>query len=279
MSGDPVFVLLKWAAWVPALQESNVLGTVVKNYRSPTTNRKPSNVSQYIQRHEVNERMFRDFVVRSKNVDNRAVEAKLSDLAGIRFRGSTGETVNLTGKLFTVKRIGELDNCWKDLKTNESFKASVPDWVASRKRKDKPICIVVGILIADDVKVCYEEEEFDEREANGDIPVGAISTAAGLPLPLGDCADIKALVKRDKNVKAVFRAKSEEANIIALEVMPIASRFRTKDLYYKNETPEDEGAQLGGSDDEDFEEGDDVLRAGDLILRGLTEEERNDVAD
>ena len=279
MSGDPVFMLLKWAAWVSALQESQVLGTVVKNYRSPTTNRKPDDVSQYLRRHEVNERKFRDFVVHSSNSNNSDVESKLSSLVGIRFSGSTGEKVNMTGKLFTVKRLGQLDDYWKDLKTNESFKASVPDWVAGKKKKDRPICIVAGILIADDVEVCYDEKEFDKREANGEIPVGAIVTATGVPLPLGDAANIRASVKKEIGVKAVFRAKSEESNIIGLEVMPIASKFGSKDLKYENKPPEDDGQQLGDSEEENFEEGDNVLRAEDLILRGLTEEEKQNDDD
>jgi hypothetical protein len=276
MKGDPEFVILKHAAWLDAAKyEAQILGSIIRYPLKPTNDFVPENPLQYN-----NERGFvepaeplTDFVLENTNTTTDHAEATLSSLARLSFKGETNESVKLAGKLIRYKQLQQHSKFWDGLKADKAVSDVVPGWVADAKTW--PPCLVVGIMIAEDVEIDYLGAEKREKDGKVELPLAKIAAAAtGMPVP--NVGNLGAGAGATREFTTVFKAKAAKSNIFALELRIVAATkewLRKRKLTLGEDGPGfDSGRLAGGGDDSDSD--DDPLPAVDeLALGNFTEEE------
>src|SRR5450755_3251730 len=104
MAQDPVFLILKFSAWLPASDTDSVLGAAVKNFLSPTNNSVPDYPLTYSD-YGLSENSFTDFVLKKGRSRGRAAEEELKSIASIKLAGKANEDFDLSGKIISYKRI------------------------------------------------------------------------------------------------------------------------------------------------------------------------------
>jgi hypothetical protein len=272
MKGDPEFVILKYSTWLDAVKfEDKILGSIVRQYLRPTNAFVPESPLQY-NVDELVEGSFTDFVVGSCSSELRDTNASLQSVAGFTLRGSATDTVHLQGKFIRYKRLQQHDRFWLQLSQDEAVRASVPAWMSTFNSRAKPVCLVVGIMICEDVDVSFAGKQSIEREGNVQLPLGMITLAAGVPNPLGNTGNPQAHLSDSSNKATIFKAKSGNSRIFALELRKVTTAFlRRRELRLKDDGPDvDNGRLLGNSDDEDEEEEDDD---DELVLEDISIED------
>ena len=128
MAQDPIFLILKLSAWLPASDANSILGAAVKNFLSPTNNFVPDYPLTYSD-YTLSENSFTDFVLKKERSRGRAVEAELKSIAKIKLVGKADEDFDLSGKVISYKRIKQHDRFWEKIKQDESFMKIVPGWI------------------------------------------------------------------------------------------------------------------------------------------------------
>jgi hypothetical protein len=273
MKGDPEFVILKYSAWLDAVKfEDKILGAIVRHYLRPTNAYVPESPLQY-SGDELVEGSFTDFVVDSSSSVLRDTNGSLQSVAGFTLRGSVTDRVHLKGKFIRYKRLQQHDRFWLQLSQDETVRASVPAWMSTFNSRAKPVCLVVGIMICEDVDISFEGKQSIERGGNVELPLGMITLAAGVPNPLGNTGNPKARLSESSNMATVFKAKSGNSRIFALELRKVTTAFlRRRELRLKDDGPDvEKGRLLGNSDDEDDDGDDEELVLEDIGIEDLAE--------
>ena len=197
--------------------------------------------------------------------------------------------MQLSGKLLRYKRLQQHDQFWEKLKVDPDVKAIVPRWTS---RFRPPVCLVIGIMICEDVELSFDEIRSREREANGELPIALITLAAGVPNPVGDEIDPSGTVRSDRQIVKIFKGKINESHIFALELRKVTTEgWIEKDLSLWREGPHVElkrmaavasgphvehkriAAKLSDEKDEDNEQ----LQIEDFILSRLSAEEYGEI--
>ncbi|PVI01661.1 hypothetical protein DM02DRAFT_654268 [Periconia macrospinosa] len=256
MKGDPEFVILKYQSCLDASKfEEKILGSVVKGFLRPTDNYVPDAPLQY-NKHELVEGSITDFVLDNDGTKTDEATLKLKSLGGVSFKGSTQSAIQLSGKFVRYKRLQQHDHFWPKLKEDKDVQMFVPRWTS---RFRAPVCLVVGIMICEDVELSFEGEASIEREAG---------------------SDIQANVASNRQTVTIFKGKVGESRIFALELKKISTQgWITKDLVLKNEGPSVEATRLAADGESENEEDDDDERpkTEDLVLTELSKEEYEEV--
>ncbi|EUC40017.1 hypothetical protein COCMIDRAFT_67958, partial [Bipolaris oryzae ATCC 44560] len=176
--------------------------------------------------------------------------------------GETTESVKLAGKSITYKRLQQHSQFWDKLKADKAVIDTVPIWV--KDAKGRPPCLVVGIMIAEDVELDFSGASKRETDGGVEIPIAKIAmavTAAPLPPNLG-LGNVSAGAGTAHTFASVFKAKTAKSNIFALELQKVevarSSGWwgRKKQLILTDDAPDFDDGRLMGRDDNDSDDED-----------------------
>jgi hypothetical protein len=161
---------------------------------------------------------------------------------------------------------------WKELCNDETLRAEVPEWI-SMFNTWQP-CLIVGIMIAEDVELDYSGST--EKEIGGKIqaPLATIAlTASGVPLPT-DKGNLQATAGSHKQVATVFKAKSETSSIFALELKVVTTTLvRRKQLQLSKSGPRVDKDRLAGAGESSESEDETDVRMENVVLEGFSDRE------
>lgn len=265
-----MFVILKHTAWMPVESEEHILGSIIKNPLSPSSDYVPDSPLQY-NNYNLLETTGSDFSLANNIAGAREVSGSVTQIANMAVKGTDEDKIRLQGKLVRVKRLQKVDTFWNALRSDEAVKTQVPEWL-SYSRQDWPVCMVVGIMICEDVEHGRNTASTTQLQAAGKVPVGAIVNAAGGYVPLGDAADPKLALEKSREASTSFQAKYETGKIFAVELREVTSRlFQRKKLKLSNTGPGNiDPARLADIDLDDNEDDDrklyEPVDPEDLIL-------------
>lgn len=180
MKGDSEFIILYHTGWLDVKYETEVFGSIVKQYLQPTTYLLPDNPLQYNDSRVI-EGKIPDFVLKNNASSSSDATATLKSIAGYKFRGATKDAVHLKGKLITWKRIQQHPNYWNKLKEDPLVKEIVPGLISIRN--SWPVCLVVGIMMCEEGDFSFSNEASSEHSGHAQAPVSTALLAAGEPNP------------------------------------------------------------------------------------------------
>ncbi|OWY55929.1 hypothetical protein AALT_g11256 [Alternaria alternata] len=276
MTGDPKFIILKYQAWMKtAAFEDTILGAITKQPLSPSTNYVPDAPAAYIS-HALQEGSATDFVLEGTGSKSQGVAGSLTSIGQFSVSGSREASVHLNGKHIRYKRIQQLDQFWAKLREDPNVKRSMGDWIS--KWNDWPVCLVVGIMICEDVEISMDAAKTQERKVQGEIPVNEILLPSGGVNPLGKDANPKLEATSSQHTATLFKANMGESSIFAVELKIVTTGWlHRKLLKLKDKGPNVGDNRLAGMDsDEDSDDEESV--DGDLILTELDADTVKDMA-
>jgi hypothetical protein len=257
-SQDPEFFILKEWARMPAEYEDSLLGAVVMNYADPAQEStvpelgEESHLTKF--KHKTFGGQFSDFVVNNYQKETKEASAVLKSLAGVKFTGETSDTVHLNGKFIRYKRVRDIPAFFKKLREDEDVKSRVPNWIqlSDVLKRDVRVCLVVGVMICEDVDVEWGTDERKDVSGNIEIPIDKIVLAAGAPNPIGHTGNPQVAASNGQTVGRLFKAHSSESRIFAVELKRLTKGYILKqgELIMKSKGPSvDRGRVLGGDRD------------------------------
>lgn len=277
MKGDPQFVVLKYQAWLDASQyEKLILGAIVKDPLSPSTN------YVYVSREDEKSNNTRyqtgsatDFLLANDTTKAEELAASVTRLAGFAVASTTEDRMQLAGKFIRFKRIEQLDDFWETLKRNETVSKTAIDWVAHPG--PWPPCLVVGIMLCEDVELCREGLRSREVGGETELPIAQVALPAGVPDSIGYEVNPKVSLGCSTQNATIFGAKFGEKRIFALELRKITTQpLRRRRLQLKNYGPDFDPARLAGDGGPEM----DVIKpitAKDLVLDSFDEDDIEDL--
>lgn len=275
MDGDPQFVILEKTAWLDAAKfEKTILGSIVRLPLRPTTDHVPSRPLDYNE-HDLVEppTPFADFTLENTDISVKQASAKLLSLANLRFAGEINESVKLAGKVITFKKLQQISDFWASLLKDPAVKSKVPEWVERGGRH--PPCLVVGIMIAEDVDIDTTRAPQRERGAGIELPIDTIAgavTSAPIPSTIGN---LGAEANEKQGSTSAFKARAGSSNIFALELqtIEISDKWyqRGRKLVLNDDGPKfDKGRLLGDEPAEEVANSspttDDLVLGGELVV-------------
>jgi hypothetical protein len=276
MKGDPEFVILKYQAWMEASEfEETILGAIVKEPLSPSTNYVPDSPLKY-KTHEPQKGSATDFVLANAGDTANELGASLKSIGGYSVSGNKEDSVHLAGKFIRYKRIQQLDQFWAKLKEDADVKKTAPGWISFFNTW--PVCLVVGIMICEDVELSMDGAQSRTHEGNVELPIGQITLAAGVPNPVSNLVDPQVKLASTKQTAAIFKAKMGKSSIFAVELRKVTTgMFRQKELQLKSDGPEVDSTRLAGDESDDEEDLSKPVVTEDLILDELGPEDYEDM--
>ena len=114
-------------------------------------------------------------------------------------------------------------------------------------------------MMCEEVELSFDETQSREREANGQLPIGKITLAAGVLNPVGDAVDPQAGFNSNHQVVTMFKGRVNESRIFALELKKVTTEgWIHKELRLRSKGPDVDPTRLaaGESDDEDEDDED-----------------------
>ena len=119
-----------------------------------------------------------------------------------------------------------------------------------------PTCLVVGIMICEDVEMSMDAANARELKAQGAISVGEILLPSGGVDPLGTDVNPKLEATSSQHTATLFKANIGESSIFAVELKKVMTGvIHRKLLRLKDEGPNVGDNRLAGMDsDEDSDE-------------------------
>jgi hypothetical protein len=221
--------------------------------------------------HDFQEGTVTDFVLANTGAKSHEGNATLQSVAGISFKGSSESSVELSGKLIRYKRLQQHDQFWSKLKADQDVKTLVPRWTS---RYRAPVCLVVGIMICEEVELCFDEAQAREREAKGQLSMGKITLATGVLNPAGSAADPQIGFTTNRQAVTMFKGKMSESRIFALELKKITtSGWIQKDLKLSSQGPDVDPTRLAAGNSDKEEDDDEQLEIGEFVLGELSAED------
>lgn len=278
MKGDPEFIILKHAAWVSARFEKSILGAIIRNPLSPWTDHVPNSPLRY-NNYDLLESTATDFVLDNKGAIASEVSGAVTAVANFAIKGRTEDKLHLRGKLLRIKRLQQVGEFWAALRSDPAVKSTVPGWISFYNTW--PVCLVTGIMICEDVELGLNTATSDQRQAAGEVPVGAIALASGAPNPLGNSADPKLTACKSHEAAISFEARFNGSQIFAVELREVTTKWlHRKELILKSDGPGNiDPSRLAGRESD--EDGDDDLDKSidpeDLICIELDPKDSNDM--
>ncbi|EHY56355.1 hypothetical protein ABEF92_007001 [Exophiala dermatitidis] len=157
------------------------------------------------------------------------------------------------------QRAREASWIWVELTArDEVFKETVAEWLSERRwNRLKPkhsACLIVGMLLCQDVTVARSEEDARTTEAGGGIPLGTVAqtmaAAHGVGLATQGVEDVSGQVSCQDANRAYFAASGQGTKIFALDLRLTTSQKGNLKLTDRSpRAPSDR--RLGPDDDED----------------------------
>ncbi|KAI8278760.1 hypothetical protein K4K59_009110 [Colletotrichum sp. SAR11_240] len=242
MKGDPEFLILNHSAWIQPELEDNILGSIVKNPLSPTSNyvpREPAKAMQY-NKNKLQEDTGSDFVLTKSSAKSHRVEARVGKIADAKFKGTAEDILHLSGKVVHVKRLTQIDQFWADLRLDETVVSTVPEWLSGWSwARPYPVCMIVGIMICEDAEHQVETTSTSKQEVTIEVPAGTITGAAyGAPPIVSGMIDPSSTLEHSDEASSNFQAKYRNGNIFAVELQKVtAGFFHEKELKLKPYCP------------------------------------------
>lgn len=254
--------------------EDAILGAIIKEPLSPSTNYVPDSPVKY-RTHEHQKGSATDFVLAKAGATAKELAASLKLIGGYSVSGNKEDSVHLAGKFIRYKRIQQLDQFWAKLKEDPDVKETAPVWISFFNTW--PVCLVVGIMICEDVELFMDGAQSRIHEGNVELPIGQITLTAGVPNPVGDLVDPQVKLASTKQTATIFKARMGKSSIFAVELRKITTEvFRQKVLQLKSDGPEVDATRLAG-DESDEEDLDKPIVAEDLIIDDLGPEDYEDM--
>ncbi|KAH4177190.1 hypothetical protein HBI49_055730 [Parastagonospora nodorum] len=278
MIGDPSFVILKHSAWLDTSKyEQQILGSIIRQPLKPTNDYVPPKPLQYnaFDLVEPTEPLT-DFVLENSSTDSKHARATLASIAHFDFKGETTESVKLAGKSITYKRLQQHTQFWNGLKTDKAVNGMVPIWV--KDAKGWPPCLVVGIMIAEEVEVDFSGASQRETDGGIEAPIAKIAVAAtGVPVALSG-GNITVEGGAAHTSATAFEAKAGTSHIFALELQKVCIAKSSgwwsnkRKLVLADDGPDfDEGRLMDGGDSSSDD--DSLLTMDDLEFGAFLDEE------
>lgn len=255
---------------MPAEYEGSMLGAFVKDYADPAADATVpglgdgSHVATY--EWKTFGGKFSDFVVNNYQEDRRDASAVLESLAGVRFSGETSDAVHLSGKFIRYRRLRDVPAFFAKVRNDEEVKSRVPNWIklSDVVKRDVSVCLVVGVMICEDVDVEWGTETRTDVGGNIQVPLDKIVLAVGVPNPLGGGTGNPQIGgSTSQRVGSLFKAHSGESRIFALQLRSITKGYiiKNKELIMRSNGPsvdrgrvveDDERRDDGGIADDDL---------------------------
>ncbi|KAL6408086.1 hypothetical protein AUP68_08459 [Ilyonectria robusta] len=283
MKGDPEFVILKYSAWLETAKfESRILGSIIRYPLRPTFEYLPDSPLQY-NTCELVEGSLIDFVLTNTNAASHDASAALHSVAGFDFKGNTKDSVRLAGKLIRYKRLQQHGRFWTQLKADRAIRDEVPGWISLFNTW--PPCLVVGVMMAEDVELDFSGAATREYKGQIELPLATIAlAAAGAPAGLTGgsiVGNAQAGAGASRELATVFKAKTEQSNIFALELRIVTTALlRRQELALKEDGPTVDPGRLAGDDDAPENENDEKpLAVEDLVLECFVDKEYDQMVD
>ncbi|KAH8645905.1 hypothetical protein BGZ60DRAFT_535835 [Tricladium varicosporioides] len=283
MKGDPEFVILKQTAWLDAKEyEPKILGAIIRYPLQPTKLYLPEEPSplSYNSR-AIQDNTFSDFIQDNTHASSSEISAKLEKVVGINLRGHRDESVRVAGKLVRCKRLEQHGLFWKSLKQDPAVQKEVPGWVSFRN--PLPPCLVVGIMIAEDLKVEFKTGAVKEREVKVEAPAAEVASgvlAAAPPAVAGEFSvrnlSIGVTTTNDSNTSFIGTTAQGEGKIFALELLVVTTKFlnwqRLKVKAKGPDVPEGRMA-AAGENESSVGEAEKEAMEKELLLGGLSDDD------
>lgn len=279
MKGDPTFAILRHTAWLDASQfETKILGAIVHCPFKPSNDYVPQCPWRYNQ-NDLATKSFTEFVNNSAQQRSHDASAALESLIGVQWEGKKSEAVHLQGKRLRCVQLQQHEQFWSELMTNEAVRSTVPGWISIYN--SWPPCLVVGIMIAEDVELDSGSATESKRHVDLDFPVAAVAAAAaGVPaaglLSDLDVGNGQTGVGTSRNETAKFTAKLERGSIFALELRKVTTaNFWSRKLKLDKDGPKVPAGRLAGADEQSSgsEDEDERVSPEDVIIETLTEKD------
>ncbi|KAJ0120501.1 hypothetical protein J7T55_015230 [Diaporthe amygdali] len=282
MAKDPEFFILKQWAWMDTAEfEDTLLGAFVASYADPLGDSilpEPGNES-YLKKYTDGKTFggkFTEFIIDNYREEKQDVGTLLNSLAGVTFSGETEEAVFLTGKLIRYRRLRDIRTFFGKVKQDDEVKSRVPNWIklSDKLRGDMGVCLVVGVMICEDVDVEWGAEDRKDVAGNLEIPIDKFILATPQPNPLDGTGNPQIHASSSQKVGRVFKAHSGESKIFALQLRSVTKGYILKhnELMLKRQGPSvDRGRVLGHDDgDNDSSVADDEL----FLEESVSDEDR-----
>ena len=276
MKGDPEFIILKHAAWMSAGFQESILGAIIRHPLSPSTDYVPDSPLRYNKYH-LQESTATDFAFANTAEATSEVSGAVTTIANFAVKGKTEDKIHLGGKLVRIKRLQQVGEFWAALRSDPAVKSTVPGWISFYNTW--PVCIVVGIMICEDIKLGHNTATSVQRQVSGELPVGAIAVAVGVPNPLGDSADPRFVVDKSRGVANSFEATFGSSQIFAVELRKVTTEwFHGKELRLLSDGPGNiDPSRLASNESDEDEDFDKAIDPEDLICVKLNPKDLDDM--
>lgn len=196
------------------------------------------------------------FILRKDNISSNSFESKICGLGKLRWAKSIGHNIDLCGKRVLIRRLRKYGEFWKEMTSrDEDFQENVPEWLQEKHwgRKKYQVCLVVRLLMCQDVDVTASDEEAKDRIARGEVPLrtvtGYVAAAHGVPGPTSVAGNISSQVSETAFNGTYFQARGQGTRIFALELKMISSKKRKLELTDKTL---DSDRKLGPDEEDDL---------------------------
>ena len=265
---DPEFLVLKpGVGWLPESELQDVLGAVVKNPLSPLADSYPKVPEKYMGRKPMEDE-YDGFILGKEQLSSSNFEVEVRGLGKLRWAKSSGQNIDLSGKKILIRRMRRHDEYWRKMTAEDrDFQAYVPSWLRKRHlmKRRNIVCLVVGVLMCQDVLVSASEDQSRELIAGGEVPLGTIvedtAAAHGAFMPTGGAGDVSTGASSTLVKHVYFQARGERSRIFALELKAVSPKLELAGDMPKLER------RLGAGDEEK------------LVLDEITAADWDDIVD
>jgi hypothetical protein len=266
MNNDPEFLVLKNpVGWLAEDKWEKILGAAVKNNWSPTSNSTPKNPKVY-NKNELHEAKFEDFILKKSTLKSSFFSLTVQGLGQLKWAKSDGEELHLSGKVIYIKRLDQYEEYWKNVTSkDDEFKHKVAAWASEKDfwgRGKRQVCLVVGVLLCEDVVVAKSDEEVKTLRGTLGAPLGTvieeIALSHGVPISTDGAGNVEVATETKKENRTYFKAKSAGKKVCALELKII--KVKNGELQLTEEQPKaPQNRRLGTNDDEEEVDPDDLF--------------------
>ncbi|KAH7153571.1 hypothetical protein EDB81DRAFT_791620 [Dactylonectria macrodidyma] len=280
MKGDPEFIILRHAAWMSIEFEKSILGAIIRNPLSPSTDHVPESPLQH-NKYDLQESTATDFALANTGTAASEVSGEITTIAKFAVKGKTEDKSKLQGKVVRVKRLQQVSQFWTSLRSDPAVKTTVPSWISFYNTW--PVCMVVGIMICEDVEYNHDTGTSAQLQATGKLPASAIAAAAGAPPNhLSDAVDPKLILDNSRESSTSFKGKFGSSQIFAVELRKVTTKlFNWKELQLHSDGPGNiDPTRLAGYEPNEDEEADldKPVDADDMIFVNIDSEDLEDMA-
>lgn len=223
LESDPQFFLLHHQSWLDAERfQDKILGSVIKNFADPAgSDFIPENPLQYYTEDGFIESTYNDFVINKDHSSGHEVSANITSLGGAKLIGALSDKIELKGKRVHMKRLQRYPKFWESLKEDEEVRTRLPRWVGIRTLRD-PVCLVVGIMVCEDIETTSKNGESRQMGLHGEIPTVDV-VLPGSSAALGQTLKIQAKVAAEQDDGVKFSGKFETRKIFALQLKNVTT--------------------------------------------------------